>query len=214
MAPNNRPRERLKQYGASVLSDAELLAVVLKTGNKRENVVDMCNKLLAKHEIRKLSGCSLKELQAINGIGEAKAMQIMALFEFNKRCSLDKQNGKVIRSAQDVFDYCFPTMGHLDKEHFVVLHLDSKNKVLRSETISIGTLNASLIHPREVFKSAIKESSNTIILVHNHPSGDPEPSEEDKKITDILFKAGELVSIKVLDHVILGNNGWYGFKDG
>ena len=209
----NRPRERLEKQGPSVLSDAELLAIILKTGNKDENVIDMSNRLISKYGVDKLSNCSLVELQEIKGIGNAKASQIIALFEFNKRHSLSKQNGKPIKTAKDVFEYCSPKLSGVDKEHFMILHLDTRNKIIKDEIVSVGTLNSSLIHPREVFKSAIKESANAIILVHNHPSGDAEPSEEDKKITDILFKAGELLSIKVLDHVIIGKDSWHSFKD-
>ena len=209
----NRPRERLEKQGPSVLSDAELLAIILKTGNKDENVIDMSNRLISKYGVDKLSNCSLAELQEIKGIGNAKASQIIALFEFNKRHNISKQNGKPIKTAKDVFDYCSPKLSGVDKEHFMILHLDTRNKIIKDEIVSVGTLNSSLIHPREVFKSAIKESANAIILVHNHPSGDAEPSEEDKKITDILFKAGELLSIKVLDHVIIGKDSWHSFKD-
>ncbi len=209
----NRPRERLQQYGESALSDAELLAIILRSGTKQENVVDMSNRLLSKYGINNLSNLSLTELQAIKGIGPAKSMQIKALFEFNKRHNLSKQDGKVIKSAKDVFDYCSPKLNGIDKEHFMVLHLDSKNKIIKDEIISVGTLNSSIIHPREVFKSAIKESANAIILVHNHPSGDSQPSQEDKTITDKLFSAGDLLSIKVLDHVIIGREEYYSFKE-
>ena len=209
----NRPRERLEKQGPSVLSDAELLAIILKTGNKDENVIDVSNRLISKYGVDKLSNCSLAELQEIKGIGNAKASQIIALFEFNKRHNISKQNGKPIKTAKDVFDYCSPKLSGVDKEQFMILHLDTRNKIIKDEIVSVGTLNSSLIHPREVFKSAIKESANAIILVHNHPSGDAEPSEEDKKITDILFKAGELLSIKVLDHVIIGKDSWHSFKD-
>ncbi len=209
----NRPRERMEKQGVSVLSDSELLAVILQKGTKEENVIDMSNKLISKYSVNKLSSCSLKELQEIKGIGKAKACQILALFEFNKRHNLAKQNGKPIKSAKDVYDYCFPKLAGTDKEHFMILHLDTRNRVIKDEVVSVGTLNSSLIHPREVFKSAIKESANSVILVHNHPSGDSEPSEEDKKITNILFKAGELLSIKVLDHVIVGSEGWYSFNE-
>ena len=210
---DNRPRERLEKQGPSSLSDAELLAVILKTGNKEENVIDMSNRLISKYGIDKLSSCSLKELQEIKGIGKAKASQILALFEFNKRHHLAKQNGRPIRSAKDVFEYASSKLNGLAQEHFMILHLDSKNRIVKNETVSIGTLNSSLIHPREVFKSAIKESANSIILVHNHPSGDPTPSEEDEQITERLFDAGELLNIKVLDHVIIGTEKYYSFKE-
>jgi DNA repair protein RadC len=210
---DNRPRERMEKQGASVLSDAELLAVILQKGTREENVIDMSNRLISKYGIDKLSSCSLNELQEIKGIGKAKATQILALFEFNKRHNLSKQNGKPIKSAKDVYDYCSPKLAGADKEHFMILHLDTRNKVIKDEIVSIGTLNSSLIHPREVFKSAIKESANSVILVHNHPSGVVEPSDEDIKITDVLIKSGELLSIKVLDHVIVGSEGYYSFNE-
>jgi DNA repair protein RadC len=213
ISTENRPRERLEKQGATALSDAELLAIILKIGNKQENVVDMSNRLLSKYGIAKLSSCSLKELQAIKGIGKAKACQILALFELNKRHTLAKQNGKPLKSAKDVFQYVEPKLAHLDRECFMVLHLNTKNCVLKEEVVSLGTLNSSLIHPRELFKSAIKESAHSIILTHNHPSGDPEPSEEDYEITERLFDAGELLSIKILDHVIIGKNRYYSFKE-
>ncbi len=214
ISSENRPRERLAKSGVSVLSDAELLAIILQKGTKKENAIDMSNRLISKYGVDKLSSCSLKELQEIKGIGKAKASQIIALFEFNRRHNLAKQKGKPIRSAKDVFEYASSKLDGLAQEYFLILHLDSKNRVIKDETVSIGTLNASLVHPREVFKSAIKENANSIILVHNHPSGDPSPSEEDKQITERLFDAGELLSIKVLDHVIIGNDGYYSFRDG
>ena len=210
---DNRPRERLEKQGHGSLSDAELLAIILQKGTKEENVIDMANRLISKYGVDKLSSCSLKELQEIKGIGKAKASQIIALFALNKRHNLAKQNGKPIRSAKDVYNYCFPKLAGTDKEHFMILHLDTRNRVVKDEIISVGTLNSSLIHPREVFKSAIKESANSIILVHNHPSGDPEPSEEDKEITTRLFKAGELLRIKVLDHAIIGRGEYYSFNE-
>ena len=173
----------------------------------------MCNRLISKYGVDKLSSCSLKELQSIKGIGLAKASQILVLFEFNKRYNLSKQNGKSIKSAKDVFSYVSPKLSGLDKECFMILHLDTRNRVIKDEIISVGTLNSSLIHPREVFKSAIKESANSIIFVHNHPSGDSEPSQEDKEMTKRLFDAGELLNIKVLDHIIIGKDNYHSFKE-
>jgi len=213
ISKENRPRERFLKNGATVLSDAELLAIILQKGSRKENVIDMSNRIISKNGINKLSDLSLKELQEIDGIGPAKAMQIKALFEFNKRYNLSIQDGKPIKSAKDVYEYAIHRLNSNDKEYFMILHLDSKNKIIKDEIISIGTLNASLIHPREVFKSAIKESANAIILIHNHPSGDPEPSFEDEQVTEKLFSAGELLCIKVLDHVIIGKDEYYSFKE-
>ncbi|MCK4429179.1 MAG: DNA repair protein RadC [Candidatus Aenigmarchaeota archaeon] len=213
ISKENRPRERFLKYGASALSDAELLAIILQSGSSGENVIDMSNRLISKYGIDKLSGLNLKEFQEIKGIGPAKATQIKALFEFNKRYNLSKKNSQPIKSAKDVFEYSSQRLLVTDKEQFMILLLDSKNRIIKDETVSIGTLNASIIHPREVFKSAIKESANTIILIHNHPSGDPTPSIEDEKITKILFEAGELLDIKVLDHVIIGDGKYHSFKE-
>lgn len=213
MPPESRPRERMQKLGVEMLSDAELLAIVLQKGTRGENVIDVSHRLLSLHDARHLSKLSLKELQKIKGIGPAKAMQISALFEFAKRHSATTRNGKSLRTAKDVFHYSKSRIPHPDKETFLVLHLDAKNKVVKDEVVSIGILDASLIHPREVFKSAIKESSRSVIFVHNHPSGDPTPSLEDESVTKILKEAGELLDIPVLDHVIVGNKKWYSFKE-
>ena len=205
----NRPRERLEKQGPSVLSDAELLAIILKTGNKTENVIDMSNRLISKYGFDKLSMCSLTELQEINGMGSAKACQIIALFELNKRHSYSKTQGKPIKTAKDVFEHCSPKLSSSDREHFMILHLDTKNRVIKDEIVSVGALTGTIAHPREVFKSAIKESAHSVILVHNHPSGDPTPSDEDLKMTERLLEAGEILGIKVLDHVIIGKGAWY-----
>ena len=213
ISKDNRPRERLQKNGVHVLSDAELLAVIFKTGNKQENAIVMSDRLITRYGIDKLNDLSLKELQEIRGIGPAKAMQIKALFEFNKRHNLSKVMDLPIKTAKDVFLYASEKISDNKKEHFMILHLDSKNRVIKDEIISIGILNASIIHPREVFKSAIKESANSIILVHNHPSGDSEPSIEDKEITERLMETGELLDIKVLDHVIIGKDNFHSFKE-
>ena len=213
ISKENRPRERLEKNGVHVLSDAELLAIIFKTGNKEENAIAMSDRLITKYGLGKLNELSLKELQEIKGIGPAKSMQIKALFEFNKRYSLAKRDGEPIKSARDVFEYASQRLITNQQEHFMILLLDSKNRIVKDEVISIGTLNASIIHPREVFKSAIRESANSIILVHNHPSGDSEPSVEDEQITKKLFEAGELLNIKILDHVIVGKDKFWSFKE-
>lgn len=213
ISKRDQPRERLQRLGVSALSDGELLAVILLKGTRQENAVDMSNRLISRGGIDGLSDLSLTELQEIRGVGPVKAMQIKALFEFNKRHNLTKRYRRPIKSAKDVFEYASQILSRNDKEHIMVLHLDSKSRITKNEIVSIGTLNGSLIHPREVFKSAIKESANAIILVHNHPSGDPTPSKEDKQITKKLSKAGELLGIKLLDHVILGDKKWWSWRE-
>jgi len=209
----NRPRERLQKLGPEALSDAELLAIILRHGTKDENVIDMSNRLISKHGLGKLSELSLKELQEIKGIGPAKAMQIVSSFELNKRHKIAKIYSKPIKCAKDVFKYISQRLPGNDKEYFMVLHLNSKNRIIKDEVISIGTLNSSLIHPREIFKSAIKESCNAIILIHNHPSGDTNPSQDDKEITQKISEAGEVLNIKVLDHLIISKNSYYSFNE-
>ena len=168
----------------------------------------MSNRLIAKYGISKLSSCSLAELSEISGVGNAKACQVIALFELARRCVRAPVLSKPLNSPQDVFDYLSPKMSHLEQEHFVVLLLDSKNRVKKEETVFIGTLNSSSIHPREIFKSAIKESANAIIVAHNHPSGDPAPSEEDRAITRRLVEAGDFVNVDILDQIIIGKDSW------
>jgi DNA repair protein RadC len=208
-----RPREKLLKEGVIALNDSELLAIIINTGTRKENAMEISSRLITMHGLNRLSKLSVNELMATEGIGTAKACQIVALLELNKRYSIRKNNGKKISCSKDVYEYFHDRISELDKEHFIALLLDTKNKIIREETISIGTLNSSLVHPREVFKNAIKESANTIILVHNHPSGECEPSEEDREITRILMNAGDLLNIKVLDHIIIGKECYYSFTD-
>jgi DNA repair protein RadC len=210
---DNRPRERLQKHGTAVLSDAELLAIVLRSGTAQENVIDMSNRLISRHGLNKLSDLSLKELQEIKGIGPAKATQILALFELNRRCNISKLDKKQIESAKDIFDIFHEKLKDEKKEKFIAIHLDSKYNIIKEEVISIGTLDASIVQPREVFKGAIKESAHAIILVHNHPSGDPTPSKEDIEVTRQIMKASEVLDIELLDHIIIGENNYFSFKE-
>ena len=194
-----RPRERFRMKGADVLSDAELLAIVLQKGTLNENVVDMSNRIISRFGIDKLSDLSLKELQEIKGVGEAKAMQIKAIFEINKRVSSGVICERVVNCSEDIAKYYMERMKGLKREHLIAVFLDSKNKIIKDKVISIGTLNSSLVHPREVFKEAIRNSANAIILVHNHPSGDCEASEEDSIITKKLKQIGSEIGIKIID---------------
>ena len=209
----NRPRERLYSEGINSLSNSELLAIILQKGSRQENVIDLSNRILKKFPLETLSKCSLSQLQEIHGIGFAKASQILACFEITKRIKSIKNQNLPVKCAKDVFNYIHPIISHFEKEVFVIIHLDTRNVILKHEIVSIGTLNSALIHPREVFKSAIKENSNSIIIVHNHPSGDPSPSREDRLVTDNLKKSGELLNIKVLDHVIVGKDEYFSFVE-
>lgn len=212
IAPENRPRERLQKQGAESLSNAELLALILKSGTKNENIIDLCNKLLSKYGLEQLPHASLQQLTTEHGIGQAKASQLIAIFELYKRIPNNKPS-QVVRKAADIAKQYLPKTNSLQQEHCYAIYLDTKNNILAEELISKGTLNASLIHPREVFHGAIKHCANSIILIHNHPSGDPTPSEEDIKITKILQKTGELLNLRFLDHIILGRDKWWSWKE-
>lgn len=208
LSVDNRPRERFIRFGCDALSNSELLAIILQSGTYNTNVLDLSNKILSEHTLEKLSELSITELQKTNGIGIVKAMQIKSIFELNKRLNQDRKKVKIIKNSKDVYNYFSDELEKKKQEYFYTLLLNSRNEIIKKELVSIGILNASLIHPREVFKAAIKESANSVILVHNHPSGDPNASEEDIVVTRELSKAGELVGIKVLDHVIVYDGGF------
>src|SRR3989344_253839 len=214
---SSKPRERFIKHGPEVLSDAELFAIILRTGTPGENVVDMSNRLISEYNLNKLFECSLKELQEIKGIGPSKAMQILAMAELGKRYNQLKQtedkDQRKISCAKDVFDYFHERLKDEKQEHFYILMLNSQNNIIGEHLVSKGILDASILHPREVFKPAIKNSASKIILVHNHPSGDPNPSQEDLEITKRIEEAGRMVDIKVLDHVIIGNEVWWGWRE-
>lgn len=211
---DGRPRERFLKHGPETLSDAELFAIILRTGTLNENVIDMSNRLIAEYGLDKLFECSLKELQKIKGIGPSKAMQILAMSELRKRYNQLKHsnNKKKISCAEDVFNHFHERLKDKKEEHFYILMLNTQNNIIEEKLISKGILDASIIHPREVFKPAIKNSAAKIILVHNHPSGDCFPSGDDITITKKLVEFGEKFGIKVVDHIILGNNDWWNWK--
>lgn len=203
-----RPRERVKSKGIESLGDAELVAILLEHGTKGENVVDLSHRLISTFGLQKLNSLSLAELMKIRGIKLAKASKLLAAFELSKRVKAGRLCGKAIKKPSDIASYYIQKLKDMKREHFIAVFLDSRNRIIKDEIISIGTLNGSLIHPREVFKEAIKNSANSIILVHNHPSGDVNPSDEDLRVNKALIAAGDLVGIKVLDHLIVGGKRW------
>ena len=209
----NRPRERFLKHGPETLSDAELFAILLRTGTKGENVIDMSNRLIKEYGLDKLFECSLKELQEIKGIGPSKAMQILTIAEIQKRINQSKNPIKKISCAKNVFDLFHEKLKDEKQENFYVLLLDTKNKIIKEELITKGILDSAIIHPREIFKPAIKNSASKIILIHNHPSGDSNPSKEDLDITKEIMKSGEVLGIKVVDHIIIGNDGWWSWME-
>lgn len=210
----NRPRERFLKLGPEALSDSELFAILLRTGTRGkkgmpgENVIEMSNRLMNEYGLDKLLDCSLKELQKINGIGPSKAMQILTIAEIQKRINQAKSPITKISCAEDVFKLMHPELVNKKQEEFWILMLNNQNNIIAKQQISKGILDASILHSREVFKPAIKNSASKIILVHNHPSGNPEPSKEDIEITETLSRAGEELGIKILDHVIIGDKFW------
>ncbi len=202
----DRPRERLIRTGAESLSNQELLAILLRTGTKEESVLELANRLIRHFEgLRFLKDASLEEMTAIKGIGTAKAVQILAAIELGRRiANLQHDARYVIRTPQDGANYVMNDMRFLSQEHFVCLYLNIKNQVIHQQTIFIGSLNASIVHPREVFKEALRRSAASIICFHNHPSGDPSPSKEDIAVTKRLAECGKIMGIEILDHLIIG----------
>ncbi len=208
IAIEQRPRERVKINGIDSLNDSELLALILENGTNGENVIDLSHRLISTFSLESLNSLSLSELMKIKGIGLAKAAKLIAAFELSKRVNSGKICEKVVNNASDIANYYMERLKDKKKEYFIAVFLDSKNKIIKDEVISVGTLNSSLVHPREVFKEAIKNSANSIILVHNHPSGDCEASENDIDITKRIAKSADIVDIKVLDHIIITEKGW------
>jgi DNA repair protein RadC len=209
----NRPRERFLKFGPESLSDAELMAIILRTGTLQENVIDMSNRLISEYGLDKLFDCSLKELQKIKGVGPNKGMQLLAMAELGKRYNKLKLNNganqKRITCGKDVFNLMFNKLQDKNEEHLFIILLNTKNYLICEPIlITKGTLDSSIIHPREVFKQAIKNSAARMILVHNHPSGDPTPSKLDNEIFMKFCSLGEELGIKVLDQVIIGNQGF------
>lgn len=214
-AEEDRPRERLILQGPQSLSNQELLAIMLRTGTKEESVLKLANRVLHQFEgFRLLQEASLEEMVAIKGIGEAKAVQILAAIEIGRRiANLTFHDRYVIRSPEDGANYLMNDMRFLNQEHFVVLYLNTKNQVLHQQTIFIGSLNASIVHPREVFKEAFRRSAASIVCAHNHPSGDPTPSREDIDVTRRLVECGKMLGIDVLDHLIIGDKKYVSLKE-
>lgn len=212
---SERPRERLLQDGPEALSDAQLLAILLRVGRRNSSAVEVAMDLLRKLEgLQGLSNRSVEELCRISGIGPAKAAQLKAAIELGKRVlAAPLSSGMQVASSSDLFRHYYPLLRDLRHEVFKVVLLDAKHAIIREATISEGSLTVSIVHPREVFNLAVRESAAAVIFVHNHPSGDPSPSEEDRVLTARLVAAGELLGIQVLDHLIVGDGRYTSFAD-
>ena len=215
---SERPYEKLEMVGPEMLSDAELLAIIIKTGTQRDTSVSVAQKILKSdfgdEGLSFLHNVSLEQLRAISGIGRVKAIQIKALMELVKRASSSTGSSvRVIKTPEDVSKMLMEEMRHIKKEVFKVIMLNTKNHVIRCFDVSTGSLNASIVHPREVFSEVLKAGCSAVIFVHNHPSGDPEPSGEDIETTSRLIDGGNILGIKVLDHIIIGNKKYISLKE-
>lgn len=210
-----RPRERLQRFGAETLSAQELLSLILGRGIRGESVMVTAQKLLSRFgSVKGISDASIEELSTIKGIGIAKATQIKACFELGKRQDLEPELKDIdIKNPEKVVQLLRSGIKDKAKEHFKLILLNARNKVMGISTVSIGTLNSNLVHPREVFREAISYSAASVVFAHNHPSGDSEPSEDDLTITKRLVEAGKILGIEVLDHIIITKTGFFSFKE-
>ncbi len=215
MAIDERPREKMLKNGEKSLSNAELLAILLRNGTKHKNAIELANYIINKdlQGIRYLQDVTIEELCNIDGIGPSKATQIKAALELGIRVASYKPQRYKVTNPWDIYKYYMESMRYAKQEIFKVVLLNTKNEIIADIDVSIGTLNSSLVHPREVFREAIKRSSNKIILMHNHPSGSIKPSKEDKQITSRLIKCGEIIGIEVIDHIIIGDGTYFSFKE-
>jgi len=215
LSKEERPREKLLRYGYSKLTTTELLAIFLRTGTKGKSALHLASELLKKFGgVRGIFEAKNEDLLSVEGLGEAKVAQIKAVYGLAKQYLKERiKAGKIIKSSKDVYDYLYFTMRDLKKEVFKVFFLDGKNQIVETKNLFKGTLNQSSVYPREVIKAAIKYNAAGLIFVHNHPSGNPEPSPSDKEITKELVFAGNLMHIKVLDHIIIGENRYFSFAD-
>jgi DNA repair protein RadC len=215
VALHDRPREKLARLGAAALGDNELVAIVLGQGQRRASVLDLANALLAAlGGIEGLARARHDDLVVVGGIGSARAAQVLAAVELGRRVVSRGGREKVqVTSPRAVAEFLMPQYGNRPVEQFGIVLLDTKHKVLRTTVLSVGTLDASIVHPREIFREATAGGAAAIVLFHNHPSGDPEPSPEDKRLTERMIAAGLVMGIDVLDHVILGDTRYFSFRE-
>jgi len=210
---SDRPREKLVAKGAENLKDSELLAILLRTGKAGKNVIEIASQILTKHSKKRLLQMTYQDLVKIGGIDSAKATTLLAAFELSKRAlEVNDTNLPTINDAKDAVAQ-LADLRDLKKEHLVALYINARNKLIHRDLVSVGTLNANLVHPREVFEPAIARASAQVIVAHNHPSGDPEPSEDDLIITKKLVDGGKLLDIELIDHIIITKTGYLSFKD-
>jgi len=212
---DDRPQEKLLKYGANTLSNSELIAVILRTGTKEENVVMLSQRILKEDEkgLRNIAEGTIEKFKSFKGISDVKAAKLMAVAELSKRMSTLKIEKIKISSPNDAAIIMMEEMRYYQKEYFKIILLDTKNNVKKISEISIGSLNSSIVHPREVFHEAVLNLASAVILVHNHPSGECEPSNEDIVLTNRLNECGKILGIRILDHIIIGDGVYFSFKD-
>jgi len=210
----DRPREKMINKGPDALKDKELIAILLGSGVRGENAIKVAEQILRKYgeDLSKLAVVSINELMEGKGIGKAKGCRLLAALELGRRIWKKCEEDIFIRSPEDAYN-CSRDLSRMKKEYFRVFYLNGKSKVIKDEIISIGSLSASLVHPREVFNPAVGAPAASIILVHNHPSGDPEPSTEDLALTRRLAEAGRIMGIEILDHIIVGDRKYVSLKE-
>ena len=214
VAPHDRPREKLERHGAAALGDNELLAIVLGQGHANASALDLANALLADAGLRGLARSDHGTLRRVPGIGAARAAQVLAAIELGRRAlTRAGEARRQLSTPRAVAEYLLPQFGNRPVEQFGVLLLDTKHRVVRVAILSIGTLDASIVHPRDVFREATAAGAAGLVLFHNHPSGDPLPSDDDRQLTERLVAAGVIMGIAVLDHVILADETYYSFRE-
>ncbi|MBN7772774.1 RadC family protein [Clostridium aminobutyricum] len=216
LPPDERPREKLMLYGIGALSNAELLAILIRTGTNKKSALILANEILSydKNGVAFLADCVPEELSQIQGIGKAKACQIIAAIELGKRISNKPKASKIqINNPEIIANLFMEEMRYYKKEFFNVVLLNTKGEILSVENAAIGDLNSTIVHPREIFCNAVRKSAAAVVFVHNHPSGNPTPSKEDIDITHRLLRAGEILGIQVWDHIIIGDGTFFSLKN-
>ena len=209
-----RPRERLKVYGSKNLSDSEILSILIGTGKKNKNVKDISLDILNKYSLNDLKDISINNLTKIDGIGEVKAISIISAIELGRRIFLrDKVELKKLKNAKEIWEDSKYLFNGLKQECFYALYINNKQELIETKLLFMGTINKSIIHPREIFKEAYRLSASSIVCMHNHPSNDIRPSKEDKLFTENIVKAGMIQGIPVLDHIIVSDFDYYSFYD-
>ena len=213
--PSERPRERLKLVGKENLSDKELLSIVLKTGTKNKTVTDLALEILSSYSLVDLKNISLNNLTKIKGIGEVKALELLAVIELGKRIYLKETSNqtKRLKNASDIYRYTKYQFFDKEQENFYALYFNNRNELLEQKCLFVGTINESIVHPREIFKEAYLLSATYIVCVHNHPTNDTTPSIADITLTEQLTKIGAIQGIKIVDHIIVGRNNYYSFYE-